>query len=70
MRFSLLSSNAARHAAAFLVAVEAKIKISLPSPNRSVDRRKSPGLRARIGSTVQRRRANIRASWLSSAAAQ
>jgi hypothetical protein len=44
MRLSLVSLNAARRGAAFFVAVEAKTKVSLPSPNGSVDQRKSPSL--------------------------
>jgi hypothetical protein len=49
MRLSLVSLNAARRSAAIFVAVEAKTKISLPSPNGSVDRRKSLSWHARIG---------------------
>jgi hypothetical protein len=54
MRLSLVFFNAARSGAAFFVAVEAKSKISLASPNGGVDQRKSPGWHARIGSLVQR----------------
>jgi hypothetical protein len=50
MRLSLVSLNAARRGAAFFIAVEARIKISLPSPNGSVDQRKSPSWHAWIGS--------------------
>src|SRR3979490_2486450 len=59
MRLSLVSLNAARRGAAFFVAVEAKIKVSLPSPNGSVDQRKSPSWHARIGSLVQRRQSPL-----------
>jgi hypothetical protein len=40
----------------FSLQFEAKFKVSLPSPNGSVDQCKSPGCHARIGSLVQRRR--------------
>jgi hypothetical protein len=53
---SPLFFTAARRGAAFFVAVEAKTKISLPSPNGSVDQRKSPSWHARIGLLNQRRR--------------
>ncbi|MGZ5836211.1 MAG: hypothetical protein ACXWJ5_08400, partial [Xanthobacteraceae bacterium] len=56
MRISLVFFYAAPCGAAFFVAVEAKIKVSLPPPNGSVDRRTSPNWHARIGSLVQRRR--------------
>src|SRR5512140_2602403 len=59
MRLSLVYLNAARRGAAFF-AVEATIKISLPSPNRSVDQRKSSSWHARIGLLIQRRRGSIR----------
>src|SRR3984893_10158042 len=49
MRLSLVFSNAARRGAAFFVIVEAKTKFSLPSPNGSVDQRKSPSCYTRIG---------------------
>src|SRR5712692_4437881 len=54
MRLSLVFLNAARRGAAFFVAVEVKTKVSLPSPNGSVDQRKSPSCHARIGALVQR----------------
>jgi hypothetical protein len=50
MRLSLVFLNAARRGTAFFVIVEAKTKFSLPSPNGSVDQRKSPSCYARIGS--------------------
>src|SRR6476469_3289059 len=56
MRVSLVFFYAAPCGAAVFFAVEARIKVSLPSPNVSVDQRKSPGWHARIGSLVQRRR--------------
>jgi hypothetical protein len=46
MRLSPVSLDAARHGATFSLAVEAKTEISLPSPKRSVDQRKSPGWHA------------------------
>jgi hypothetical protein len=42
----------------FSLQFEAKFKVSLPSPNGSVDQRKSPSCHARIGALVQRRRRN------------
>jgi hypothetical protein len=54
MRLSLVFLNAARRGAAFFVAVEAKTKVPLPSPNGSVDQRKSRSWHARIGSLAQR----------------
>jgi hypothetical protein len=39
----------------FLMAVEANNKVSLSSPNGSVDQRKSPSWQPRIGAPVQRR---------------
>src|SRR5437773_1997436 len=56
MRLSLVSSNAARHDAAFFVIVETKIEFLLTSPGGGVDntaRRKPPGWYARIGSRVR-----------------
>jgi hypothetical protein len=51
MRLSPVSLSTARRGAAFVVAVEAKTKGSLPSPTGSVDQRKSPGWHARMGNT-------------------
>src|SRR5271168_3173356 len=50
MRLSLVSFNAARRGAGFLLLLKRRSKISLPSSNRSVDRRKSPSWHARIDS--------------------
>jgi hypothetical protein len=50
MRLSLVSLSTARRGAAFFVTLKAKTEVSLPSPNGSVDQRKSPSWYARIGS--------------------
>jgi hypothetical protein len=52
MRLSLVFLDAARRGTAFFVIVEAKTKFPLPSPNGSVDQRKSPSRYPRIGSEI------------------
>jgi hypothetical protein len=55
MRLSLVSLNAARRGAAVFVVVAAWTKVSIPSPNDSVDQRKAPSRQSRIGALARRR---------------
>jgi hypothetical protein len=54
MLLSLDSLNAAHCGVKFFVTVEAKTKVSLPSPQGSVDQRKPPSWHARIFFPEQR----------------